>query len=112
MGGGALDEGVCGGVEASLVVGRALEEGACVGERSPACQHGGMVVCSSGVGGSESRVWCFQCGAGYAAEVASCVECGVATVNRPPADAAEVGAKPARISWSTTSMGTPRSPAR
>ena len=91
MGGGALDEGVCGGVEASLVVGRALEEGDCVGERSPACQHGGMVVCSSGVGGSESQVWCFQCGAGYAAEVASCVECGVATVDRPPADAAEVG---------------------
>ena len=52
---------------------------------------GGMVVCSSGVGGSESQAWCFQCGAGYAAEVASCVECGVATVDRPPADAAEVG---------------------
>ena len=50
-----------------------------------------MVVCSSGVGGSESQVWCFQCGAGYAAEVASCVECGVATVDRPPADATEVG---------------------
>ncbi|MCE2524754.1 MAG: hypothetical protein J4F99_02055 [Acidimicrobiia bacterium] len=50
-----------------------------------------MVVCSSGVGGSEPQVWCFQCGAGYAAEVASCVECGVATVDRPPTDAAEVG---------------------
>jgi len=48
-------------------------------------------VCSSGVGGSEPQVWCFQCGAGYAAEVASCVECGVATVDRPPTDAAEVG---------------------
>ena len=91
MVGGALEEGVCVGVEASLVGGRTLEEGDCVGDRSPACQHGGMVVCSSGVGGSESQVWCFQCGAGYAAEVASCVECGVATVDRPPADAAEVG---------------------
>ena len=50
-----------------------------------------MVVCSSGVGGSEPQVWCFQCGAGYAAEVASCVECGVATVSEPPADAADVG---------------------
>ncbi len=48
-------------------------------------------MCSSGVGGSEPQVWCFQCGAGYAAEVASCVECGVATVDRPPTDAAEVG---------------------
>ena len=48
-------------------------------------------MCSSGVGGSEPQVWCFQCGAGYAAEVASCVECGVATVNSPPADATEVG---------------------
>ncbi len=50
-----------------------------------------MVVCSSGVGGSEPQVWCFQCGAGYAAEVASCVECGVATVSEPPADVADVG---------------------
>ena len=48
-------------------------------------------MCSSGVGGSEPRVWCFQCGAGYAAEVASCVECGVATVSEPPADADDVG---------------------
>ncbi len=50
-----------------------------------------MVVCSSGVGGSEPQVWCFQCGAGYAAEVAACVECGVATVPQPPADVADVG---------------------
>jgi hypothetical protein len=50
-----------------------------------------MVVCSSGVGGSEPQVWCFQCGAGYAAEVAACVECGVATVPERPADAADVG---------------------
>ena len=49
-------------------------------------------MCSSGPGGgAEAQVWCFQCGAGYAAEVASCVECGVATVDRPPADAADVG---------------------
>ena len=48
-------------------------------------------MCSSGVGGSESQVWCFQCGTGYAAEVAACVECGVATVSEPPADAADVG---------------------
>ena len=50
-----------------------------------------MVVCSSGVGGSEPQAWCFQCGAGYAAEVASCVECGVATVSEPPGDVADVG---------------------
>lgn len=50
-----------------------------------------MVVCSSGVGGSEPQVWCFQCGAGYAAEVAACVECGVATVPQRPANVAEVG---------------------
>ena len=50
-----------------------------------------MVVCSSGVGGSEPRAWCFQCGAGYAAEVAACVECGVATVPEPPSDVADVG---------------------
>ena len=48
-------------------------------------------MCSSGVGGSEPQVWCFQCGAGYAAEVAACVECGVATVSEPPADVADVG---------------------
>ena len=50
-----------------------------------------MVVCSSSPGAPEPHVWCFQCGAGYAAEVAACVECGVATVGSPPADAAEVG---------------------
>ena len=50
-----------------------------------------MVVCSSGVGGSEPQAWCFQCGAGYAAEVAACVECGVATVSEPPGDVADVG---------------------
>lgn len=48
-------------------------------------------MCSSGVGGSEPQAWCFQCGAGYAAEVASCVECGVATVPEPPGDVADVG---------------------
>lgn len=48
-------------------------------------------MCSSGVGGSAPQVWCFQCGAGYAAEVASCVECGVATGSEPPADVGDVG---------------------
>ena len=36
-------------------------------------------------------MWCFQCGAGYAAEVAACVECGVATVPEPPSDVGDVG---------------------
>lgn len=50
-----------------------------------------MVVCSSGPAAPEPQVWCFQCGSGYAAEVAACVECGVATVSEPPADVADVG---------------------
>ena len=50
-----------------------------------------MVVCSSGPAAPEPQVWCFQCGAGYAAEVAACVECGVATVSEPPGDVADVG---------------------
>jgi hypothetical protein len=29
--------------------------------------------------------WCFQCGLDYAADVAECVECGVPTVDHPPA---------------------------
>ena len=56
-----------------------------------ACQHGVVVVCNTPQGSSRPQVWCFQCGAGYAAEVAACVECGVATVDRPPTDAADVG---------------------
>ena len=48
-------------------------------------------MCPSGPRAPEPQVWCFQCGARYAAEVAACVECGVATVNRPPADATDVG---------------------
>ena len=48
-------------------------------------------MCSSSPDAPQPQVWCFQCGAGYAAEVATCVECGVATVDRPPADAADVG---------------------
>ncbi|MDE0668140.1 MAG: hypothetical protein F4X37_03195 [Acidimicrobiia bacterium] len=51
-----------------------------------------MVVCSSGPSSPEPQAWCFQCGAGYAAEVAACVECGVATVPEPPTEVADVGA--------------------
>ena len=36
-------------------------------------------------------VWCFQCGAEYQADVAECVECGVATVPEPPTEAIDVG---------------------
>lgn len=50
-----------------------------------------MVVCNSSPTAPEPQAWCFQCGAGYAAEVAACVECGVVTVNEPPSDAADVG---------------------
>ena len=50
-----------------------------------------MTICPSHTSSSPPEVWCFQCGAGYAAEVAVCTECGVATVSQPPADAAEVG---------------------
>jgi len=35
--------------------------------------------------------WCFQCGNEYSMGVEDCVECGVALVAEPPADAAEVG---------------------
>jgi hypothetical protein len=37
-------------------------------------------------------MWCFQCGAEYAAGVAVCLECGVGLVGDPPVPAEEVGA--------------------
>ncbi len=49
------------------------------------------MVCNSSPGTPDPQAWCFQCGTGYAAEVAACVECGVATVDQPPTDAADVG---------------------
>lgn len=50
-----------------------------------------MTICPTPSSSSSSEVWCFQCGAGYLAEVSVCTECGVATVPQPPIDAAEVG---------------------
>ncbi|HCW00533.1 MAG TPA: hypothetical protein DGK99_03900 [Acidimicrobiaceae bacterium] len=41
---------------------------------------------------TSAMAWCFQCGNEYAPGVEDCVECGVALVSEPPADAAEVGA--------------------
>ena len=35
--------------------------------------------------------WCFQCGTQYTMGVEDCVECGVALVDEPPTDAADVG---------------------
>ncbi len=50
-----------------------------------------MVFGKSHQSSTADEVWCFQCGAGYAAAVAECPECGVATVNKPPADPSQVG---------------------
>ncbi len=37
------------------------------------------------------KVWCFQCGQEYVEGVELCVECGVATIDRPPTPAEMVG---------------------
>lgn len=51
---------------------------------SPTTDDGG-----SGVGAD--RVWCFQCGNEYDADVAECPECGVPTITEAPIDVSEVG---------------------
>lgn len=38
-----------------------------------------------------TSVWCFQCGAEYAEDVAECLECGVPTTSEQPAEAVAVG---------------------